>query len=141
VNLSHPFDQDAPSLRTHAPRFRVLCVEDDGAYRNILAQGLEKVGFDAVMASDGRDALVQFQKNVGGFEAILTDSDMPEMDGLEMVREVRRLGYKGRIVVMSGNLSLKRMEAFGECNVSGFFRKPFDLAMLATLLSEGRSSS
>jgi CheY-like chemotaxis protein len=114
---------------------RILCVEDDPRFRSVLATGFEVLGFEVVMAGHGREALIQFRKYAGAFDVILTDNEMPEMDGLELVHEVRMLNFKGRIVVMSGHLSPERLSAFSEHNVNGFFQKPFDIGMLAALLS------
>jgi filamentous hemagglutinin family protein len=57
-------------------------------------------------ASHGEDALMQYKAHSGEFEAIVTDHDMPQMNGSEFIRSIREMGFKGRIVLMSGNLSL-----------------------------------
>jgi YesN/AraC family two-component response regulator len=62
----------------------------------------EQYGFEVITASDGMDALTQFKAHSGDFGAIVTDHDMPHMNGMELVRSVREIGFKGRIVVMSG---------------------------------------
>ena len=86
------------------------------------------------MACNGFEALTQFQTHLGEFSAILTDNEMPHMNGLEFIRSVREIGYKGRIVVMSGNFKPKDLMAYQTHAISGFFHKPFDIGLLATML-------
>lgn len=59
---------------------------------------------------------------------------MVPMNGLEFVRTVRELGYRGRIVVMSGCLSREELKEYERHAISGFFHKPFNVSMLAALL-------
>jgi len=117
--------------------FRVLCVEDNAPLQQALKIGLRHYGFEVVTACHGVDALMQYKAHAGRLGAIITDHDMPNMNGIEFVRSVRELGYRGRIVVMSGRLSQEDLWAYQEHAISGFFSKPFEIAMLATLLLRG----
>ena len=72
-----------------------------------LKMGLGAYGFEVITASHGIDALMQYKAYAGDFSAIVTDNDMPQMNGLELVCFVRKIGFKGRIVVMSGHLKTK----------------------------------
>jgi methylmalonyl-CoA mutase cobalamin-binding subunit len=56
------------------------------------------------------------------------------MNGLEFVRSVRELGFKGRIVVISGNLKPEDLRAYQDHAISGFFHKPFETGLLAAML-------
>ena len=100
----------------------------------ILTQKLEPYGFEIVTASDGLEALKQYRAHSGNFSAIVTDNDMPHMNGLEFVRSAREMGFKGRIVVMSGRLKTDRLRAYQDYAVSGFFHKPFETSLLAAML-------
>jgi CheY-like chemotaxis protein len=113
---------------------RVLCVEDNPEFRRILKLALERYGFDVITACHGRDALTQYEAHQGQFAAIISDNDMPEMNGLELIRSVRQMGYAGRVVVMSGRLGVEDLRAYQPLQISGFFSKPFNVSMLATLL-------
>jgi CheY-like chemotaxis protein len=116
------------------PFFRILCVDDNASMLEALRLGFRKYGFDVVTASHGVDALMQFKANGGNFGTILTDVDMPKMNGLEFIKQVRALGYEGRILVMSGRLSASDLGAYQDYAVSGFLSKPFEISMVATLL-------
>ena len=91
-------------------------------------------GFEVVTACHGVEALREFQAHPGDFGAIVTDHDMPEMNGVEFVRSVREMGFKGRIVVMSGRLTIEDLWAYRDHAISGFFHKPFQVSLLAVML-------
>ena len=113
---------------------RVLCLDDNVSMQSSLKIGLGNYGLEVVTSSDGIDALKQYKEHAGDFGAILTDNDMPQMSGFEFVQSVREIGYKGRIVVMSGNLKPERLRAYQTYGISGFFHKPFEVSLLATML-------
>jgi CheY-like chemotaxis protein len=77
---------------------------------------------------------MQYKANAGNFGTIVTDNDMPQMNGLEFVRSLREIGFKGRIVVMSGHFKPEDLRAYQAHAISGFFHKPFEMNLLATML-------
>jgi CheY-like chemotaxis protein len=119
------------------PFFRVLCAEDNPMFQQMLKIALGSYGFDVITASHGVDALMQYKTYDGQFGSIISDNDMPEMNGVALVRSVREMGYKGRIVIMSGRLTAEELKEYEPHAISGFFHKPFDVGMLAALLLQG----
>jgi CheY-like chemotaxis protein len=117
-------------------RYRILCADDNPSFLAVLKLGLKTSGFEVVTASHGVDALMQYKANSGNFGSIVTDNDMPHMSGLEFIRTIREIGFKGRIVVMSGNLTLGALREYQVYNISGFFTKPFEISLLAAMLSK-----
>jgi DNA-binding response OmpR family regulator len=91
-------------------------------------------GFEVITASHGVDALMQYKTYEGQFGVILTNHGLPKMNGLGFVRSVREMGYKGRIVVMSGRITVKELREYEPHAISGFFHKPFEVALLAAML-------
>jgi DNA-binding NtrC family response regulator len=116
------------------PPSRILCIDDDVQILETLRIGLETYGFCVISASDGIEALKQFETQSGSFDALVTDHDMPSMDGLQFLQAVRKIGFAGRIVVMSGNLFVKDMNSYRDLDVVGFFHKPFKVSQLARML-------
>ena len=110
-------------------------MDDNVQLQSVLKLGMERYGIDVTTASDGIDALIQYKTHSGDFSAIVTDNDMPRMNGLEFVSSVREIGFKGRIVVISSLLKREDLRAYQEYAISGFFHKPFDLDLLTTMLS------
>jgi sigma-B regulation protein RsbU (phosphoserine phosphatase) len=69
------------------PRIRVLVVEDDPAFQQVLRRRLERDGYDVAVASDGREGM----KSIVTFEPDLVISDwmMPHVDGLELCQSIK----------------------------------------------------
>jgi CheY-like chemotaxis protein len=119
---------------TPFPPFRVLCVEEDIHFQRTLKIALGNYGIDVVTASDGIDGLTQYRAHEGEFDAILSDNEMLQMNGSTFIREVREMGYQGRIVLMSGNLRPEQFQDYALLGISGFFQKPFEISLLANML-------
>jgi CheY-like chemotaxis protein len=66
----------------------VLVVEDDVFLRDIFQRVLERAGFHVLTAAHGKEALASFHK--GGVGLVLTDLMMPELDGFELIRTLKR---------------------------------------------------
>jgi ActR/RegA family two-component response regulator len=103
-------------------------VEDDAMFQQMLKIALGIYGFEVITASHGVDALMQYKTHEGQFGVILTNH------GLGFIRSVREMGYQGRIVVMSGRLTVKDLREYEPHAISGFFHKPFEVALLAAML-------
>jgi two-component system chemotaxis response regulator CheY len=71
---------------------RALVIDDSKAIRIILRKLLGELGFEVAEAADGREALQHLNGPMGPFDLALVDWNMPEMNGLEFVREVRGQG-------------------------------------------------
>jgi len=122
-------------------RSRILVVDDELALLGILKIGLMRWGYEVLTACQGVDAMIQLRANEGKISAIVTDVDMPQMGGLEFIRAAREAGFKGRIVIMSGRMMPDELKAFQDCRVSGFFSKPFNISILARMLSRDGESA
>ena len=108
----------------------VLLAEDSGVMRKIIMRGLHQLGIpEVVEAEDGKVAFEKFQDGKG-FSAILTDWNMPNMTGIELVRAVRATGSKVPIMMITTEAEkAKVIEAIGAgCN--DYMIKPFDNEML-----------
>jgi CheY-like chemotaxis protein len=113
---------------------RIMIVEDNSMLRLTIAVALAADGLEILSAANGIDGLMLYEDHAGKFDAIVTDNEMPKMDGLEFVRCVRDRGYRGRIVVMSGNMKLEQLRAYQDFQISGFFQKPIESSSLAAML-------
>ncbi|CAO3360383.1 response regulator [Azospirillum melinis] len=72
----------------------ILAVDDSASMRQMVKLTLSSAGYQVVEAADGRDALVKAKS--GSFNLVLTDLNMPNMDGLTLIRELRTLpAYRG----------------------------------------------
>jgi len=79
---------------------KILLVDDDDSFRKMLRLTLVKIGYHVVEARDGNEAL-KLHRDVSP-DVVLSDLIMPEKEGLETIRELRRLHPEAKIVAMSG---------------------------------------
>jgi CheY-like chemotaxis protein len=84
---------------THMAK-RILLVDDSRATRMALGQLLDEEGFDVRACASGPEALACLQ--AAPFEALVTDYEMPEMTGVELIRAVRERAPGVRAIVVSG---------------------------------------
>jgi len=79
---------------------RILIIDDDHHILVMLKKMLEKAGFEVDLASNGVDGLELFQKIQA--DLVITDIIMPEKEGLETIREMKRIRSDLKIIAMSG---------------------------------------
>ncbi|MDQ2774959.1 MAG: ATP-binding protein [Acidobacteriota bacterium] len=113
----------------------VLVAEDNAVNRRLIQRVLQQFGHRAVLASNGVEAVELFRH--GQFDTILMDVHMPEMDGLEATRVIRRLPNGEAIPIMAFTASAMETELQRcmEAGMSGFLTKPFQLAELKAALA------
>ncbi len=105
---------------------RILTVDDSAAMRQMVEVTLTSAGYDVQQAQDGREAL----KIAGSssFDLVITDVNMPEMDGLTLVRELRGMAsYKHTpLLVLTTEASTERKMQGREAGATGWIVKPFN---------------
>ncbi len=112
----------------------ILFVEDEAGVRFAARTVLQLLNFKPLIATDGADGLMQAAQHRTEIRAIITDLHMPRMDGLEFVREVRRLLPGIPIMVASGRLEEAEAGELATLGVTGRLDKPFTQAQLADAL-------
>lgn len=122
---------------------RILVAEDHAANRRLIGALLRPLGFELVMAHDGREAVERFA--TGAFDVILMDMQMPEMDGVEATRVIRQSGPRGAmvpIVALTANASDEDRKRCLEAGMTEFLTKPLDPRVLhATIVRSVAMSS
>jgi signal transduction histidine kinase/CheY-like chemotaxis protein len=119
-----------------APKARVLVVEDNRINQALLVDQLNRAGFSTFAASDGKEAVEAVRR--GGFDAILMDVQMPEIDGIEATRRIRTAERRYRIPIIgltahTGSVVRKRCLDAGMDLV---LHKPVDFSCLPLRLRE-----
>lgn len=80
---------------------KIMVVDDEVGIRELLFDVLSKEGFAVTLAKDGQDSLQQMRNR--RFDLVITDIDMPRVNGLELLRRMKKAGRKEKVIIMSGN--------------------------------------
>ena len=83
------------------PGARILVVDDNGIFRNMVSKMLARLGYDVSSADSGESGLSIFLKNK--FDVVLSDFEMPGMDGVAFARSVKNSAPLTRVVIMTGS--------------------------------------
>lgn len=81
---------------------RILLAEDDTTERGLLVRGLTADGHSVVEAENGQVALQRLQADPSGFSVLVTDVDMPELDGIELARNAMAVNPSIKVLLISG---------------------------------------
>lgn len=114
---------------------RILVVEDDSVNANLAATLLDRRGYSATIARSAPDALERL--DTGRFDLVLVDLRMPDMDGVEFTRRVRRREAPGDrlpIVALSANVAVDVRLRGLEAGMDGFLTKPLETEALEALI-------
>lgn len=103
---------------------KILIVEDDQYIRELYAMVLQKAGYDVVETPDGAAGVSEARK--GGFDIILLDLMMPQLDGLGFLKELKKTPPKtsnGPIIIMSNLAYIEAKDEAQELGAKDFFVK------------------
>ena len=125
----------------------VLVVDDDDLQRQFLARLLARAGIGPLFwATNGRSALEAFREEQQPIDVVVCDLLMPEMDGIEFLKQVSDEGYNPSIVISSGadedtQREMETMARTRGLRVLGFIPKPVSVDALLTVLARHGSQS
>ncbi|MBF0448319.1 MAG: response regulator [Magnetococcales bacterium] len=117
---------------------RVLIVDDSSVMRKIVTRGLRQAGFkidEVVEAGDGQQGLDALSAN-SDVQLILSDWNMPVMDGLNFVKGVRATGNKTPIIMVTTEGGEAKVQAAVDAGANGHIKKPFTPDILSDTLGK-----
>ncbi|MEM7621976.1 MAG: ATP-binding protein [Planctomycetota bacterium] len=123
-----PSDNTAREVAADARHARVLLVEDVEINRELFAMMLGSLGMDVIQAGNGMEALdIAEREGVDAFDLILTDMQMPVMDGYTAVPRLRAMGVRCPIVAATAHAGPEDEARCRSVGCSGYIAKPFGL--------------
>jgi len=118
----------------------ILVVDDEIAITEISRKVLEKYGYRVVTAADGVEALTLYARQSSEIKAVITDVEMPFLDGFGLVRAIKRMQPDARILVSTGRDSddgqPDKLGQLREAGVTSFLTKPFTAPTLLGVVHE-----
>ena len=124
---------EAPVDNTEVPSLSILVVDDEPSVRETLAEMLESMGHRVMLAESGQNALQTLSGNK--CDLVFTDLAMPEMDGWETTREIRKRWPEMNVVLVTG-YGTGTLPPLGEDRlVNGIIGKPFDFSQISQTIT------
>ena len=119
---------DIKKLKNLSQNFSVLYVEDDADIRKSMHTYLKKFFLKVLSAKDGIEGLKLYQDKQ--FDIIITDLSMPNLNGLEMLKEIKKINENQAILITSAHSESEYMIGAIKIGIDGYVIKPFDFEQL-----------
>ena len=116
---------------------QILIADDDQDLRFFLGEFLESRGFSCVCVENGSKALAAIQES--RFDLVITDLDMPLMDGLELISNLQKTGGELSsipVILLTGDLNPASGASGLQVGAVGILHKPFDRNELLAMVSD-----
>ena len=108
----------------------ILIVDDEDMIREVCRDMLAEFGYVTLVASSGAEALGIIRNQTEKIDLVILDQSMPQMDGVTVFRELRRISPNIKVLLSSGYSEQEVSERFKGLGLDGFIQKPFNLTNL-----------
>lgn len=112
-------------------QIRVLVVDDDEPHAEAVAESLERVGYECVVANSGREGLRLIEEQT--FDIIVTDLIMDGVGGLEVLGKAKRELPDAEVVILTGHSTIKTAVTAMQAGATTYLTKPLDISELRTV--------
>jgi len=120
-------------------QYKILVVDDEDSIRTLVQTMLKGEGRNVVLAAKGKDAIAMFRKERPNLTIL--DIDMPDIDGITVLRQIRTIDPQAKVMVFTGGESSVVESQAKALGVTEFLRKGLALPSLAELQSRGSQSA
>ncbi len=118
----------APPATSGGGRATILVVEDDTAMRTMLREALEEDGYTVEVAAGGRAGVERVRQ--GGIDLVVSDVKMPDLDGLDMLREIKAVSPSPHVITITAFGSIDTAIRAVKLGAFDYITKPFDVDQL-----------
>ena len=115
-------------------QFRVLLVDDETEFLETLVKRLRKRKLDVTSAESGKEALQMLQQNP--VDVVVLDVRMPDMDGLETLKEIKKLRPAVEVIMLTGHANVEVAMQGMELGAFDYLMKPMDIDELLYKLQD-----
>jgi len=113
-----------------------LVADDSDFSRTVIARLLEHLGYEALQACDGAEAVEIYQRRGPSIELVLLDYEMPRMNGVEVYRRLKEMDRGARVIMCSGSSDRRELEELVNMGLVNFIPKPFGLDALTSAIDK-----
>ncbi|MGI6092229.1 MAG: response regulator [Veillonellaceae bacterium] len=113
---------------------KVLVIDDQPGIRRLLVEVLAEEGYTVFTAANGYEGVQQVKDT--NPDLVLMDMKMPGMDGIETLRELKRIGKADRVIMMTAYGELELVNQAQQLGAYTYITKPFDIINLCQMVSQ-----
>ena len=120
---------------------RVLLVEDEDLARKTLSFYLNTIFDEVILAKDGAEGLIAIKENFQNnenFDLVITDLNMPNINGMQMIDEILKLLPNQRFIIVSAHKNEEDLLKLINLRVSGYFVKPLNIDNMMDMLQKAK---
>ena len=125
-------------LKEQTKELTLLYVEDNEQLKNVKLEMFNEIFKKVVYAKNGYEGLMKYQNE--SFDLVITDINMPVMDGLEMVEKIQKVSPTQAVIVLSAYAEIEYLTKLSKLNIFCFLTKPIDMKKLLQKIYESTSS-
>lgn len=129
----------APAWPAPVAARRILLLDDDEHCRRPMTLALSRCGYVVAAAVDGEQGWRALCSD--HYDLLITDYDMPKLDGLAVASRARRAGFNLPIILMTGSFDYEKSPDFHQQTLAAVFQKPFPLRNLTAMVQRMLSPS
>ncbi len=119
--------------------YKILLIDDDPNCLDAIDQILRRDGYEIIKADEGRPALQLVSKNT--IDLVITDFNLPDMNGLYVLREIKRINKNIPIIMMTSEQSMDVKMSSLEAGAYSFITKPINIPVFRNVVAKALQSS
>ena len=116
-------------IKNKQKNIMILLAEDEELFQEIISQYVDSIGLKMTIVNNGKQCIKELMNNP--YDLILMDIEMPEKNGLETTREIRKRGIKTPIIAVTSNTWREDEIKSLNSGMDDFLAKPFNAKVLA----------
>ncbi len=137
-NISGPIisEFETESSASSAGPKTFLLIDDEPMVIDVCELMLKELGYQVLKAHSGPEAIKIYEANRDQIDLIISDFNMPGMNGQEVVDKLRTIDQRAKVLLSSGGVSVPHEEDAIAKGFNGFLQKPYSLATLSNKIAE-----
>ena len=113
---------------------KILIIDDDETLCNVIGEELDQENYSVTCSLSGRDGLEKLK--LDKFDLVILDYQMPEMDGYEVLLEIRNINPSLPVIIITANTDIETINKFSQIGINALVNKPFEFEDLLTSIQK-----
>ena len=136
-NISRPISEKFETASGISSKGKtILLIDDEPMVTDICEMMLKKLGHEVLKAYNGSEGIELYEANRNRIDLIISDFNMPGMDGQQVVDRLRIMNHGVKVLLSSGGMSVTEEQEALVRGFNGFLRKPYNMELLSDKIAE-----